>query len=127
MVTAKRHVPRPARRSLGPAHCWGKINRQSIRTKLWINCACLISDPSHYSWDGRRMVITQPEARSDLRGLAQDLSWLDAILSEAVALQRARAGEMLPGVYISEGEVDELLGRPPLSSTVENGVVAPPE
>lgn len=73
------------------------------------------------------MVTTPSEARNDLRGLAQDLTWLDAILSEAVALQRARAGEMLPGVYISEGEVDELLGRPPLTSTVENGVVAPPE
>ena len=73
------------------------------------------------------MVVTQTEARTDLRGLAQDITWLDAVLSDAVALQRARAGETLPGVYISEGEVDELLGRPPLVSTTEDGVVAPPE
>ena len=73
------------------------------------------------------MVVTQTEVRTDLRGLAQDITWLDAVLSDAVALQRARAGETLPGVYISEGEVDELLGRPPLVSTTEDGVVAPPD
>ena len=56
------------------------------------------------------MVVTQTEARTDLRGLAQDITWLDAVLSDAVALQRARAGETLPGVYISEylPRMDEL-------------------
>src|SRR6266496_2215161 len=102
-----------------------KINWQSIATKPRINRRCLTSTRPTTAGTGGPLVATQPETRIDVRGLAQDLAWLDAVLSEAVALQRARAGEMLPGVYISEGEVDELLGRPPLTSTVDNGVVAP--
>jgi len=35
------------------------------------------------------LVAAQSGPRTDLRGLAQDISWLDAILSDAVARQRA--------------------------------------
>jgi AAA+ superfamily predicted ATPase len=59
--------------------------------------------------------------------LARDLGWLDRVLEEAVAEQRASAGEMLPGVYISEGEVDEILDRPSLFAGADEGALKLPD
>ena len=56
-------------------------------------------------------LVTSIEVRSTA-GLAQDLAWLDSILREAIEGRRQGAPDVLPGVYVSEREVDALLARP---------------
>ncbi|MFI5269788.1 MAG: hypothetical protein ACHQ7M_20620, partial [Chloroflexota bacterium] len=74
------------------------------------------------------MLATDTTAtRNESLGLARDLGWLDRVMEAAVAEQRAAAGEMLPGVYISEGEVDEILDRPSLFAGADNGALELPQ
>jgi AAA+ superfamily predicted ATPase len=52
---------------------------------------------------------------SELRGLLDELAWLDGLLAQAVARQRVRPSDEFRGIYVSEAEVDELLDLDPLA------------
>jgi SpoVK/Ycf46/Vps4 family AAA+-type ATPase len=64
-------------------------------------------------------MVATTAAGSGLRGLLAELSWLDDLLTQAIARQRARPSDEFRGIYISEAEVDELLDLDPLGEEAD--------